>query len=89
VNGQAGELPLEIVECRVERRACGLFARRKARLDLLERKRICAELNLSEPAERGLHRLLVAGDWCALSDAYMVFIAEFDPDDLYLVFSAS
>ena len=84
-TGSAGELPLQVVERRVERRARSVLAGRQPRCDLVERPRVVAELDRLEPGERRGGRLVVALDRRRLAEAGDVAVADLDLDDLGLV----
>ena len=83
----AEQLPLQVVERAVERRACGVLAGRQPSLDLLERERVVAEQRrlLLDVGERGGGRLVVTLDRRRLAEAGDAVVAQLDLDDVGLV----
>ena len=63
------ELALQVVERMVECRARRVLARRQAVEDLVERERVVARVDLLEPRDRRVRRLVVVPDRRRLAEA--------------------
>jgi len=79
------QLALEVVEGVVDRSARRLLTRREAVGDLVEPKRIVAEIDRVEPVERRPRRLRVALDRRRLAEARHTVVLDLDLHDVSLV----
>ena len=87
MHRQAEQLPLQVVQRRIDRGARGELLARQPVEDLVERERIVAErvrVRL-EVRERGLGGLVVVVDRRRLAEAARVAVPDLDLDDFGLV----
>src|SRR5581483_9454028 len=91
VDGTADQLSLQVVQGRVDRRACGPLAGRQPRHDLLERERILAERAgvLLDVCERGRGGFVVALDRRRLAVAAHAVVRDRHVDDVLRVARAA